>query len=146
MILLVRHAVAVSRRSWGGDEGQRPLTPRGRRQAGSLVEMLRSVPIDRVVVSPTSRCTATVAPLAKARRRLVPRASKRLREGNGDRALELLLATEDDVLFCTHGDVVETILEGLRPLGWPIPLEPRRAKGSVWLLSQESARYLPPGA
>lgn len=67
MILLVRHAIAVARRSWEGDDDLRPLTPRGERQAVSLPVVLRPFAIDRLVSSPAVRCTATLGPLAEVR-------------------------------------------------------------------------------
>lgn len=146
MILLVRHALAVPRGEWDGADQRRPLTRRGHRQAAGLVESVRPFAIDRIVASPTARCTATVAPLAEDRG-LTIETSKFLREGRGDRALDLVLATPGDVLFCTHGDVVESVLRELRRTGWPIPARPKHAKGSAWVLSAAGpCQYVPPRA
>jgi hypothetical protein len=70
--------------------------------------------------------------------------SRRLLEGHGDDALDLVLDAVGDVLMCTHRDVIELVLRELRTLGWPVPQHPHRQKGSTWLLSRESCAYLPP--
>lgn len=141
MILLIRHALAVPRGKWGAGDERRPLTPRGERQAGALVELLQPFAIERVVSSPAKRCRDTVIPLAKVRG-LPCKTSKLLREGKGDDALDLVLDTVGDVVLCTHGDVVESVLQGLRQLGWPVPPRARYSKGSTWALSRESCDYL----
>src|SRR5439155_1800023 len=68
MLALVRHADAGSRHDWDGDDAERPLTRRGRRQASRLVELLAPYPVSRIVSSRAARCVQTVEPLAAARR------------------------------------------------------------------------------
>ncbi|HZQ29407.1 MAG TPA: phosphoglycerate mutase family protein [Acidimicrobiales bacterium] len=146
MILLVRHAVAVSRKSWPGDDNLRPLTRRGEQQAAGLVELLSPYPADRILSSPAVRCVATVTPLAEARSLKVETAGA-LREGRGHHALDLVLDAVGDVAVCTHGDVIDVVLAGLRHVGWPIPSRPRCAKGSTWVLNPRGpCVYLPPPA
>ena len=145
MIILVRHALAVPRAEWDGDDADRPLTPRGTRQADALVALLRSRPAATLLSSPTVRCKATLAPVAAARG-LKVKTSRALREGRGDHAVDLVVDAVGHILVCTHGDVAIDILTGLRRLGWPIPNRPRKAKGSVWVLGRERCTYLPPGA
>jgi 8-oxo-dGTP diphosphatase len=143
VILLVRHALAEPRSKWRADDDDRPLTKRGERQSAGLPALLADRPVSQIVSSPAVRCTATVAPLATARGQQVV-LDKRLKEGRGDEGLDLVVGAEDDVLLCTHGDVILGILADLRRLGWPVPKKPRNAKGSVWVLSPTEATYLPP--
>jgi 8-oxo-dGTP diphosphatase len=144
LILLVRHALALPRGDWDGDDAKRPLARRGVRQADGLVDLLAPYDVERIVASPTARCRTTVAPLAKARG-LKVKTSKLLREGHGADGVDLLLDSVGDTVLCTHGDVVEVALREFRRLGWPVPPGSRRAKGSVWLLRREGpCEYLPP--
>jgi 8-oxo-dGTP diphosphatase len=144
VILLVRHAVAMSRKAWPDQDELRPLTPRGEQQAAALVDLLAPYPFDRVLASPAVRCTQTVAPLGE-KAGLEVETSGSLREGRGDRALDLVLDAVGDVAVCTHGDVIEEVLAGLRHVGWPVPSRPPSAKGSVWVLSSRApCHYLPP--
>jgi 8-oxo-(d)GTP phosphatase len=67
-VLLVRHAWAIGRDRWLGDDRERPLDGRGRAQAQALPAHLAAldlVPV-RLVTSPTERSRATLAPLARA--------------------------------------------------------------------------------
>jgi phosphohistidine phosphatase SixA len=145
-VFLVRHALAVPRSAWSGDDRRRPITKRGLHQAAGLVDLLADVSVERIVSSPARRCRQTVAPFGTARG-LSVKTSQRLAEGRGGDTLDLVLDAVEDVLFCTHGDVVEEVLSGLRSLGWPVPTRPRNAKGSAWLLRRDGpCDYLPPAA
>ena len=145
MIILIRHAEAMPRKGWSGEDDRRPLSRRGLAQADGLLDVLAECDVDQLVSSPAVRCRATLAPLA-SKRDLRVKTSGRLREGRGEDGLDLVLDAVDDLLVCTHRDVVEDILTGLRRLGWPIPNQPHREKGSTWLLSRESCAYFPPVA
>lgn len=146
MILLIRHAVALPRETWVGDDELRPLNERGLRQAKLLPELLAPYEVGRVLSSPAVRCTATVAPLAAHRELSVVRAPE-LAEGNGSVAAEYVLGLDDGVALCTHGDVAEDVLDAVALAGWPIPRTRPCAKGSTWLLDPtDRAVYLTPPA
>ena len=109
--ILVRHASAGSREEWSGSDRLRPLDDRGRRQAESLVAALAGYPVERILSSPSVRCTETVLPLAGERGLDV---EERLELGEGA-SRESALALVDGVegpgfVACTHGDVVEELL------------------------------------
>jgi len=141
----VRHALAVPRHAWERSDRDRPLTPRGQRQADALVGALDEHPFERILSSPAHRCSDTVLPLATDRELRVKR-SKALGEGRGEDALDLVLDAIEDLVICTHGDVLHVVLAGLRELAWPLPSRPRSAKGGTWLLSPKECTYLPPAA
>ena len=143
MIILVRHAEAVPRKGWSRSDDRRPLTRLGLAQADGLLDVLADLDPEQLLSSPAVRCTATLAPLASKRDMRVT-TSRRLSEGRGDDALDLVLDAVGDVLMCTHRDVIEFVLPELRKLGWPVPQHPHRQKASTWLLSRESCAYLPP--
>jgi 8-oxo-dGTP diphosphatase len=104
-VILLRHASAGDRSTWDGDDMLRPLDKRGRKQAANLRDELRARGVKRVVSSPYARCMQTVAPLGLD---VVP--DERLAEGASERDTRELLATLDDAVACTHGDVVENVL------------------------------------
>lgn len=104
-VILLRHASAGDRGAWDGDDIMRPLDKRGRKQASKLRDELRARGVKRVVSSPYVRCMQTVAPLGLE---IVP--DERLAEGASERDTRELLATLDDAVACTHGDVVENVL------------------------------------
>jgi 8-oxo-dGTP diphosphatase len=107
--VLLRHASAGHRTDWEHDDHLRPLDAHGRRQSADLVEVLRPFGVRRVVSSPYVRCVQTVEPLA-AELGLEVELDDRLKEGAGASAAGLL--SEDGVVCCTHGDIVEALLRG----------------------------------
>ncbi|MEO7837162.1 MAG: phosphoglycerate mutase family protein [Acidimicrobiales bacterium] len=149
-LLLVRHAIAVARKGWPGDDDDRPLTQRGRRQAMALVGQVAAFVPTRVLSSPSVRCVDTVAPVA-AGRGLVVECDTDLTEGNGGLAValvRLLVDGDGDNVVCTHGDVLADVLAALGRQG--ARLENNRCqKGSTWLVGRDNkglirGRYLPP--
>jgi phosphohistidine phosphatase SixA len=148
-VLLVRHALAVERHRWDGDDRARPLTARGHRQADGLVDQLAVPPVARVLSSPALRCVATVAPLA-ASCGLAVAPTEELAEGEGRRAVRLvqgLLDVGDDAVVCTHGDVVHDVLDALERAGADLAGGRRCSKGATWVLTAHGAgrvagRYL----
>jgi 8-oxo-dGTP diphosphatase len=149
-IMLVRHAVAVSRSKWSEDDVERPLTKRGERQATELVRQLSEQPIHRILSSPYLRCVDTVRPLSQARRLEVERTDA-LAEGGSRAAVELVRSLIGlPAVLCSHGDVIPDVLEHFAVHdGFELDLEAHCAKGSTWLLEDDGERfakafYLPP--
>lgn len=152
-VFLVRHAHALARTEWHGDDEQRDLSSKGHRQARRLVPVLTEMKPGRVLSSPARRCLDTVEPLADALGRVVER-EPLLAEGSGRAAVGLVrsLVAENPVL-CSHGDVIPEVLSALVDQdGLDLGPHPRVEKGSVWVLALAgrsdgrfgAASYLPP--
>ena len=142
-VLLVRHAKAGDRDKWGPRDDLRPVSPKGQLQAEALVDQLAEFEVERVLSSPYLRCTQTVAPLAAARG-LAVEPTDELAEGEGPAGLALvrrLLSEPRHTVLCTHGDVVEEVLDGLG-----VERDGITRKGATWVLEPDSAGQLdPPG-
>jgi 8-oxo-dGTP diphosphatase len=152
-VLLVRHARAGRRDRWKGDDRLRPLSKKGRQQVEALVPVLLDFVDDDAVVmsSPWLRCRQTIEPLAAALG-VEMEESEALAEGMGRKALDLVsdLAGQTAVL-CTHGDIVEEVLDHLRLVGVDLGRKPVFPKASTWVLRERhgefrEARYLLPPA
>ena len=142
-VLLVRHAEAGDRHRWEGPDQERPVSEEGRAQGEALTSALAGYEIARVLSSPYLRCTQTVEPLA-AGRGLPVEQSEDLAEGSGPVALERvrsLLEGDAHTVLCTHGDVVEEVLDGLG-----VGRAEETEKGATWVLRPGEARCLPPPA
>ena len=150
MLYLVRHGDAGDKRAWRGDDRDRPLSETGRREAAGLVALLRGHPVGAIVSSPALRCSQTVQPLAAARRLPVQLDQLLEVDHDTDRVLARLFASgRDDVVWCTHGELIGVLLERLRRGGAPISRQAAWPKGSVWLLelaggAVRAASYLGP--
>jgi broad specificity phosphatase PhoE len=119
--VLLRHASAGDRDDWDGDDRLRPLDERGRLESQALVTLLLPLGVRRIVSSPYVRCVQTVEPLARELGVEVEH-DDHLAEGAGDGAASLL--SEDGVVACTHGDVIEGVLGYVLKKGAAAVLEP----------------------
>jgi 8-oxo-dGTP diphosphatase len=138
MIFLIRHADAGDRRSWVGDDSERPLDETGRHQAEALVDLVEGRDVSRIFSSPYRRCTQTVEPLALARRLAIEHRQELAEGASKEDVLALLrdAGKADSVVLCTHGDVVAAVLGH------------ESEKGSTWVLERRggevnSVEYLP---
>jgi 8-oxo-dGTP diphosphatase len=147
---LLRHAKAGNRSAWPGDDGQRPLSKAGRRQARGLVRWFADRPIDRILSSPAVRCVESVQPLAE-RRGVEVELREELAEGAD---LSGLLGLLDDLasahaVLCAHGDLIPALVEEAERSGAAIDPAGRSKKGSIWIMERDAgvfvrARYVPP--
>jgi broad specificity phosphatase PhoE len=146
---VVRHAKAGSRGHWSGDDHLRPLSKKGFRQAATMVEILEPFPMTRIFSSPFRRCVQTVEPLARARE-LQVKESEDLAEGHGlAGAMEFIGDPKlDNVVLCTHGDIMWELVEELVKRKAVKPGEGGFDKGSMWVVDFEKdsfvrARFIP---
>jgi 8-oxo-(d)GTP phosphatase len=148
---LIRHACAGHAREWDGRDGQRPLDEAGRAQAEALAHVLAPEQPDRVLSSPTRRCVDTVQPLGAALD-LEVEVMSMLREGH---ETDLLYAVQvgrfDGAALCTHGEVLEVVLDGLHAAGVRVEDDltddELLLKGAAWRLDRQPVltlrRYAP---
>jgi 8-oxo-dGTP diphosphatase len=138
---VVRHAKAGDRSDWSGDDRDRPLTKSGTRQAEALAQMLEGEPIDRILSSGYLRCLQTVDPLG-TRRQLRVEPVEELEEGaGGESVLRLVQKFRGrNVVLCTHGDVMEELLEGLIAQGLVSRARANMEKGSTWVLEERDGK------
>ena len=141
-LTFVRHARAGSKRGWEGNDELRPLDELGFVHAAALAPRLAGAgPVRRLLSSPALRCVQTLQPLAdivglpiERWDALGPHASAAgVRSTLGHPAF-------DDVVMCTHGEVLRPLLRTLRGRGVSrdgAHLHGRRllAKGSAWRLT-----------
>jgi 8-oxo-dGTP diphosphatase len=150
-VFLVRHAHAISRRAWDGEDDLRPLSAKGVRQARGLVKQHGAEPISRILSSPAVRCVDSVIPLAEALGVAVVPTPDLLEGAPTEQAVALtdeVAAQAGDSVLCTHGDLVPEVLRVLAARGATLTGGQRWAKGSTWVLRWEDGRgvegrYLP---
>ena len=145
----MRHAKAGSRSHWTGDDRKRPLSKKGVMQAEELVTIFANYDISAVYSSPYLRCMQTVEPVARAHRMKV-QAEPGLGEGRGLEAAYRFFADPklDEVVLCTHGDIVWELVEDLTRRRVLPAFREDFDKGSTWVIQVKAgvpvkARYIP---
>jgi phosphohistidine phosphatase SixA len=132
-VYFIRHAKALDRELWHHEDALRPLTEAGYRQADALAAELRRAKIDRVVSSRAFRCVDTVWPLATALGLEVGRHDTLFEGNRAPAALSLMRRVRGRrVALCTHGDVMQEVLEQLEDDGVDLDGGIRLAKGAYW--------------
>jgi 8-oxo-(d)GTP phosphatase len=116
-LVVLRHAEAVPRGSWRGDDRERPLTELGSVQAERLVPVLGAYGVQRVVSSSSRRCWTTVAPYADVADAEVEVLDVLSEEDAGrDRVrarLRALVDGKEPAVVCTHRTVLPWVLDAL---------------------------------
>jgi 8-oxo-dGTP diphosphatase len=148
-LYFVRHAKAGSRSHWEEDDRARPLSKSGTKQADALVSVLAPFAISAVWSSPYLRCVQTVEPVARARR-LKVQETRHLAEGARLKGAYRFIEDPelDDAVLCTHGDVIQELVDDLIRRRIVKASQMELDKGSTWVVEVEDgspvgARYIP---
>ena len=65
-LILLRHAKAIERQDWAGEDTDRPLSSHGERQARRLLSNLQPYAIEEMHSSSAVRCYETITPMARS--------------------------------------------------------------------------------
>jgi 8-oxo-dGTP diphosphatase len=123
-MVVLRHAVALSRRSWSRKDSRRPLVAAGERQAERLVPMLAAYDVRRLVSSSSTRCMQTLTPYARSTGAAIDELEALTEEGASRSGVRRLvrgfLAAVDEapasaggLVLCTHRPVLPWVFEAL---------------------------------
>jgi len=150
-VLLVRHARAGQRDSYVGDDDQRPLDPKGRRQAAALVGELSVFAPLTVHSAPLERCRGTVAPLAeKLGTRIAPERTFSENAYRDDpaaarrRLVDLAAAQRpgQTTVICSQGGVIPGVVKSLAARDDVQVAEVSTPKAAYWFLSFDARRLV----
>ncbi len=160
ILYVVRHAKAIAKKNWHGDDLIRPLNTPGQQQSVEIANSLRTRDIEFAFSSPSLRCRQTLDPLVsdieipiedavllgdrKSGPRWPPFADPdddhKTMAWMGRRSLCFVdeLAdrfTNSSVVICSHGDVIPVLLDLLFIRDDVAPKKFGNAKGSTWTLT-----------
>lgn len=133
-LIVIRHALAGRRGTWGEDDQKRPLSDTGKIQAKSLPALLEGHAIDRIVSSPAKRCVQTVKPLAATLGLAVTTNDDLWEEARPKRFRRQLVNTDrSTVVVCSHRPILEDLIARVvKPFVGYESVD--YAKGSTWVL------------
>lgn len=118
-VIALRHAKALGRDEWDGTDAARPLSPRGRKQANSIVGPLLAFGARKLISSPASRCVKTLAPLSAALGRKVEKTALISQDAweDGESDARTIVGrrvrARKPAVLCSHGPVLPDILSEL---------------------------------
>lgn len=141
-LYLVRHGHAGSRKKWVGRDELRPLSERGAAQADGVTEALADAGLTHLYTSPFVRCVQTLEPLAE-KVQLPLETHPALAEGAPVALSLALLHTHrhDTIVCCTHGDVLDNVLDALHQRGMATETDESTRKGGWWVIESEDDRF-----
>jgi 8-oxo-(d)GTP phosphatase len=152
-VVLLRHAEAISRKTWRkaghDDDLTRPLSARGQADAHVLGQVLRCFAPGRVVSSGAQRCLATVRPYAALTGAVVetepeltiggstaePAGPEWAATDGAREGVAKLVTAGQPVVICAHRQNLPWLLaHACATLGAPVPDGPPLRKGAFWVL------------
>lgn len=133
-IIALRHAQAVPREKFAGEDVDRPLSREGVKQAAAVAPTIAAWDIGTIITSPARRCRETVAAVAKATG-LTPKVDAGISQAAWEAGESTVAATAMAVLeaakgavLCSHGPVLpDLLLEVARGAGGEVSRELQRA-------------------
>ena len=116
-LILLRHARALDRKEWSGDDEDRPLTEDGRRQVQKLINTMHVFGLTAIHTSDAIRCLDTAKPIAEALGiELV--VSSKLSEyeyhrdkDSAAKYIKGLFERDQSVLVCGHNPILTKIIK-----------------------------------
>jgi 8-oxo-dGTP diphosphatase len=139
--IILRHASAGDRSTWGGDDRDRPLDALGEEQAEALVPLLAAYRIHRVLSADVLRCLATIGRYAEdARLKVEPEAvlSETGYARGPDVAVERVLAalaSHVSAVVCSQGKTIPGLVTALcATLKAKPPDDPTLPKAGLFVL------------
>lgn len=152
-IWIVRHGFAGRKGEHPGDDAERPLDHDGVEQAAALAEALLPDSPTMLCASPTRRCRQTLEPLSGLTGLAVHDLRALAAGGNPSKLAKLLRDLPRGAVLCTHGEVMEPLLDLLRAGGVTVQGatsdDELLRKGSLWRLDRRAATltwWAPDGA
>ncbi|MGI9171176.1 MAG: NUDIX hydrolase [Candidatus Nanopelagicus sp.] len=118
-LILLRHAKALSRDEWQGDDDDRPLDDFGIRQANKLFLIYQVYNLSQIHTSDAIRCFSTVEPLTKAisvELLVTGKLSESTYRKDKEKAVDYvkaLLKSELSELICSHNPILPKLLSKL---------------------------------
>ncbi len=137
-LYLVRHAKAGERRTWTGDDVDRPLSKKGHRQSELVGKRLAKVSPPRLLSSRYVRCIETLEPLATRLHTKVEIDDCLTEFEPVEPVLELIATADSGTVMCSHGDIIPEVIRRLEKSGTQVRTPTDWRKASVWVLERNT--------
>ena len=143
-LVLLRHAKALPRVEWEGEDEDRPLNYLGQRQAQKMAMQFADFGLKKIYTSDAVRCLDTIKEMSEAldlELEITKHLSEYVYRKKPSRAIdyakEILYAdvkAERDILVCSHNPVLPAMLERLLKHSKVKPDVDHLKPGEAWVL------------
>jgi len=139
-LIMLRHAKALERTEWQGEDEDRPLQIIGQLQAKRMLSIYQVYGIEEIYTSDAVRCLDTVAQMAKALQ-LTPIITSAVSEytykKNREKAIDYakeLIKSNQQIILCSHNPVLPRMMEKLtKKIDFDYP-DNKLLPGEAWVL------------
>jgi 8-oxo-dGTP diphosphatase len=142
-LIMLRHAKALAREEWQGEDEDRPLQQLGQQQARRALSIYQVYGLEQIHTSDAVRCHDTVEQMAKALDiplTITNKVSEYTWKKNKEKAIDYakeLIKINESILLCSHNPVLPRMMEKLtKKIDFDYPsnkLEP----GEAWVLHHD---------
>lgn len=139
-LVLLRHAKAVKRSEWDGDDGDRPLDIYGQTQAKRLLPTFLPFAISEIHTSDAIRCMETIEPMARAldlKTIVAADLSEYRHETHKEAAVDYaqaLMESGESTIICSHNPILPKLLKKLIGKKNFKELDRKLEPGEAWVL------------
>ena len=146
--ILLRHAKAVTRDEWQGDDDDRPLDSLGQNQANRLLALYQVYNLEQIHTSDAVRCYDTVNPIAKGlgiklevSGKLSESTYKKDREKAFDYAKDLI-KEDARILLCSHNPILPKMLNKLTKKSAVDADEGKLSPADAWVIHRNGKEII----
>jgi 8-oxo-dGTP diphosphatase len=147
-LIMLRHAKALERAEWQGEDEDRPLQLLGQLQAKRMLSLYQVFGVEEIHTSDAVRCLDTVAQMAKALQ-ITPIITNAVSEytykKNKEKAIDYakeLIKKNKQVLLCSHNPVLPRMMEKLtKKIDFDYP-DNKLLPGEAWVLFHSKKEVL----
>ena len=147
-LIMLRHAKALERAEWQGEDEDRPLQLIGQLQAKRMLSLYQVFGLDEIYTSDAVRCLDTVSQMAKSLE-LIPNITNAVSEytykKNKDKAIDFikeLIKKNKQIILCSHNPVLPRMMEKLtKKIDFDYP-DNKLLPGEAWVLFHDKKEVL----
>ena len=147
-LIMLRHAKALERTEWHGEDEDRPLQIVGQQQAKRMLSLYQVFGLDEIHTSDAVRCLDTVAQMAKSlgiTPTITSAVSEYTYKKNKDKAIDYakdLIKRNKQVVLCSHNPVLPRMMEKLtKKIDFDYP-DNKLLPGEAWVLFHDKKEVL----
>lgn len=139
-LILLRHAKAIERSDWAGEDTDRPLSSVGERQAKRLLSIMKPYAIEEMHSSSAVRCYETITPIARAFNIdffFTDSLSEDVYYKDQERPIKYahrLLVNDYPVLMCSHNPILPAIISSFVDKYGVEVQETKLQPGDAWVV------------